>query len=86
MGSRKKVKKKPVKRKSMVEQAIAKVISDLPVSQMGSGISEAELPYFQKWEEAVECLKHYAKRDQIGDLANQAIELLVKWGKLEPGS
>lgn len=30
--------------------------------------------------EAIECLKHYTKKDQIGELANQAIELLTKWG------
>jgi hypothetical protein len=30
--------------------------------------------------EAIDCLKHYTKKDQIGDLANPAIELLTKWG------
>ncbi len=33
-----------------------------------------------KLDEAIECLKHYTKKDQIGELANQAIELLTKFG------
>lgn len=32
-----------------------------------------------KLHEAVECLKRYTKKDQIGELANPAIELLTKW-------
>jgi hypothetical protein len=41
-------------------------------------VSESDL----KLEQAIECLKQYTKKELIGDLANPAIELLTKWGKL----
>ncbi len=75
MSGRKKVKKK-------VEPKIAKK-KDLDLEHWKHQYKLAEdrsaLLILDK-EEAVNCLKHYTKKELIGDLANPAIELLTKWG------
>lgn len=68
MGSRKKVKKKAVKKVSVSHEAIVDMV-EMASRQV-------------KLDEAIECLKGYAKKELIGDLANPAIELLTKWGKI----
>lgn len=70
MGSRKVVKKKKIEPKLATNK-------DLPINHeqtVSFGLCIAKV------DEAIECLKHYTKKDQIGDLANPAIELLTKWG------
>ncbi len=73
MSGRKKVKKK------RVEPKIAKRSEVEPIDhavQLSVGLIASQL------EDAVNCLKLYTKKDQIGELANPAIELLTKWGKM----
>lgn len=69
MGAKKKVKKKRIepkvaKRADVIQEDLTGVVEHLK----------------EQLNEAVECLKHYTKKEQIGDLANPAIELLTKWG------
>ncbi len=71
--------KKKVVKKKKVEPKVAKNSDVLPV-----GISNEEfLDVSLKLDDAIQCLKHYTKKDQIGDLANPAIELLIKLGVME---
>lgn len=76
MSGRKKVKKKRIEPKVAKK---ADVIEQDKESKQ-PGITESAFPYWEKLQEAIECLKHYTKKDQIGELANRAIELLAKWG------
>jgi hypothetical protein len=73
MGARKKVKKK-VSRKAPV-QADVEILKS-KILDLASEYSILQV----KLNLAIEILKHYTKKDQIGDLANPAIELLTSWG------
>ncbi len=70
--------KKVAKKKKRIEPKIAKkgdyvdAIADVALEGLAKLRAEKE--------EAIECLKHYIHKHQIGDLANPAIELLTKWG------
>jgi hypothetical protein len=64
----------------MAKPKVKKVAKKRPVAESKiEVVAETELLKV-KLNEAIECLKHYIKKDQIGDLANPAIELLNKWG------
>lgn len=71
-------KKKVVKKKKRVEPKVAK--------QKEISVVELELENERlrgEWEQLVQCLRNYTKKDQIGDLANPAIELLIKLGVMD---
>ncbi len=76
MGARKKVKKKKI------EPKVAKNADELPYQELAQvQMTLVELNDVKaQLSEAIECLKHYTKKDQVGELANPAIELLTKWG------
>lgn len=88
MGSR-----KVVKKKKRIEPRVAKrkdvlVLGSQP-EEINKLFDEKTMEYAKqlkiemtKVDEAIECLKNYTKKDQIGDLANPAIELLTKWNKI----
>lgn len=81
---RKKVKKKvakkvlkpsPIKLRYEALQAQFQLLST-NFSELQNKANTVEL----KLHYALECLKNYVKKDQIGDLANPAIELMESWG------
>lgn len=81
MGAKKKVKKKRIEPKVAKRKVKAKrseVSQDQADDQRVFGSQAMEMA--GKLIEAIECLKHFTKKDQIGELANPAIELLTKWG------
>lgn len=85
MSGRKKVKKKIVKKKVLKPSPIkleyeALKAQFLLLSSNFSELQNKATTLDLKLGLALECLRHYTKKDQIGELANPAIELMESWG------